>query len=360
MVNFLRPPTQNQMVQQPRSALVAALLQQAQQNQGRPSYSLAGSLNIAAPQILASLLAKKNAQEDQRKLMAQRAALSQALGVPPVSPVMSETAPPWTDEQKRRAALVNSLGPEGVQAAQGALLQQTLMPKGQEPYTLAPGETRFDAANRPIATGSPKTKEPLTSIGKINADVEAGNISPEVGQSLAQAQLSQDAKSIGEAETALRKEFNQGLTGVTTALLSLSNARSLLETGNAIGAQAALTSFIRAIDNSVVRPSEMEQYQGISGVARGLENRLSLLMGQGPFGAETKKDLISSIDALSKSAEDIRKGAINYYGELAISSRLNPKHVTGFNFGPGQSFNPKAPVQNVIPHPTGEPERHIP
>lgn len=86
-----------------RSALVAALLQQAQRNQGRPSYSLAGSMDIAAAPILASLLAKREGQavqEQQRMDQVRQQALAGQLS--------RALQPGAQGKAARRAALITS------------------------------------------------------------------------------------------------------------------------------------------------------------------------------------------------------------------------------------------------------------
>lgn len=156
-----------------RSAVVAALLQRAQQNQGRGSKSLAESLDIAASPILASLLARREEAARQQQTERQRSALSQALGIPPVSPVLGQTAPPWNEQQKRMSALLQGLPPEGLQAATGALLQQTIAPKSRMvPLTVdekkAVGILPEVFAQRDLQTGKIETANPPGPLVQID------------------------------------------------------------------------------------------------------------------------------------------------------------------------------------------------
>ena len=205
------------------------------------------------------------------------------------------------------------------------------------------------------------TEKPETTVGKINYDVRTGNITPDTGESLKNAELKRDSLSMGKAEGDLRQEFNRNLSGITTALTSLGNARALIEGGNPYEAQAALTAFVRAIDNSVVRPSEQAQYQNINGIAVGLENRLGQLLGKGPFGEESKKQILDAIDTLAKTSEEVRSGAVNFYSRIAERSGLDPYNVTGFTFAPVKKGAQEPPtIGKPLPPPvSGPPQRHI-
>lgn len=312
--------------------MIQALQAQTMQNQGAGSNSPIESLNIAAAPVLAGLLARREAQageQQQRRFEALAGALSRA----------------------------NLPGPEGEAARRAAAIQAGGLPNNPLAQGILAGQAQ--QAFAPEAQGRPKA---VTDIGKINEDERNGNITTDTADFLRSAAQNRDALSIGNAETALRKEFHDNLSGITEGLSSLANARNLIALeDNPIGAQAALTAFVRAIDNSVVRPSEQEQYQNIFGVAQGLENKLGQLIGEGAFSPESKRQILKAVDALAKSAEDIQRGAVDYYSTLATSSGLRPYNVTGFTFTNGQ---PSGPTQETQPQPnrapSGPPELEIP
>lgn len=212
---------------------------------------------------------------------------------------------------------------------------------------------------------TPSSPNAQTTMGKINEDLRSGNISQETASALRQAELQRDAVSISDAETALRKEYDGFSSQPRSALAALENSRNLLEEsldedGNPIALQAAFTSFIRAIDNSVVRPSEQATYQGVSGIAAGLENRYSQAIGAGTLGATDKKNLLDAINALAEGMEGIVTRTDTFYRGLAESSRLNPDHVVSgvFQFGSGVGFDvPASPAPSAVSG--ASPTRHI-
>ena len=240
-----------------RSALVQALLQQTQRNQGRPSYGLAGSLDIAAAPMLAAVLAKREgrAQEEQNKQA--RDSLSKALGLPqPTNIVMddvmggpSETRtiqPAMMPDQKRLAALLGGLPPQAVQSAQMAMLQQAISPKGAEPYTLGPGEQRFDRNNQPVASVPATPKEGENALPKLVNDI------------------SDD----------LYKESQD----FTTQFASVGRIRQSASDPSPAGDMAMIFNYMKLLDpNSVVREAEYataENARGVPATVRNMWNRV--------------------------------------------------------------------------------------
>lgn len=112
-----------------RSALVMALMQNAQRNQGRPSYSLAGSLDIASQPIMAALLARKErgAQDEQSRVQqARQQALAGALS-------RAGQGGPQGEAAKRAALIISGGLPEDpmAKALLGAQAESIFAPKGR-------------------------------------------------------------------------------------------------------------------------------------------------------------------------------------------------------------------------------------
>lgn len=314
-----------------RSALVQSLMAQSM-NQPNMARTPIEGLAIASKPILAAILAKRE-ERGRQNMDRRREALSGALG--------RATQP----------------GPEGEAARISALIQAGGLPNDPLAQSIIGSQAQ-------AVFGGGESPKAVTAMGKINEDERNGNISSETANSLRLAATNKDALSIGQAESDLRAEFQKNVSGISNGLSSLENARNLLRLeNNPVGAQSALTAFVRAIDNSVVRPSEQAMYQNIFGVAQGLQNRIGLLLGEGAFNEQSKKEIGDAIEALAKNAESLRDDAVSYYNELATDSGLKPYHVTGFDFSPKRSSTPETAPRST-PKPSqdelGDPILRIP
>lgn len=266
---------------QGRSALVAALLQQAQRNQGRPSYGLAGSLDIAAAPILASLLAKREERAQTQQAQQARESLSKALGLPqPTNIVLddvmggpSETRtlqPAMTDEQKRMAALLSGLPQQGVQAAQMSLLQQAIAPQGSEPYTLSPGQVRYGANNQQVAS-VPEAIDSEKGLPKLVNDI------------------SDD----------LYKES----TDFTIQFGSVGRIRQSAADPSAAGDMAMIYNYMKLLDpNSVVREAEYATAENARGVPATIRNIWNRVLNGERLAEEQRADFLNRAERLFAQA----------------------------------------------------------
>jgi hypothetical protein len=193
-------------------------------------------------------------------------------------------------------------------------------------------------ATRDFSVLVPKDKKEKTAaatkVGKINQDLANGNITADTANTLKQAALSEDQRSVGEAEGKLRSEFFRFNRGPASALTSLVNAKNLLIEGNPTSAQAAFTAFIKAIDDSVVRPSETEAFSNARGAVRDLQTSFNKFIGGGPLTEKDRKELNASVDALAKGLSELQSRNIEFYNKLASEQGLNPQNITGLTITP--------------------------
>lgn len=150
---------------QRRSALVQALLQQTQRNQGRPSYSLAGSMDIAAAPLLAALLGRREdkAQQEQKRIGdARMQALSGQLSRSGIPGPQGEAA--------RRAALITSGGMQDNPLAQAIL-------GAQAQRVFAAPEKNYESTSdlRTIANPSVRSRLGITEDQQVEVREEKLN-----------------------------------------------------------------------------------------------------------------------------------------------------------------------------------------
>lgn len=219
-----------------------------------------------------------------------------------------------------RAALMTSQQQAGQSQAEA---QRKLMEAQGKYYTAKAG-----------AEGQVGGGEPLTTIAKLRADHLAGRVSAEVFEAERDKILRATSDNQFDQTKIMRGEFRSDTDGIRTSQGALANAKSLVNQGNPIAATAAFTSFIRSIDNSVVRPAEQAAYSSAGGLARRIEDELSKLSGKGPLGENTRRDLLTAIETLEEQMNGIHKRTVDYYSKEAVKWKLDPESITGL---PSQS-----------------------
>lgn len=183
--------------------------------------------------------------------------------------------------------------------------------------------------NRAKANSPEGQPEPKTSIGKLVTDRRNGFITEQQLQSeLASIDVGTRSNA-QESTSALRGEFRKDTDGIRSSMSDLAKAKALVAQSNPIAATAAFTSFIRSIDNSVVRPAEQAAYSSAGGLARRLQDEISKLQGDGPLGPETQQDLLNSIEALEGQLDGIMGRTVDFYNNEASLFKLRPESVTG-------------------------------
>lgn len=317
---------------QGRSALVAALLQQAQRNQGRPSYSLAGSLDIAAAPLLAAALARREdkAQQQQRQLDEVR---QQAL-----AGQLSRAGQPGAQgEAARRAALITSGSMPNsplAQAILGAQAQNIMNPGGGESYTLSPGQVRYGPDNRQVAS--------------VPEQVDADKGLP---------------KLVNDISDDLYKES----TDFTVQFGSVGRIRQSAADPSAAGDMAMIYNYMKLLDpNSVVREAEYATAENARGVPSTIRNLWNRVLNGERLADDQRADFLNRAERLFAQARADQERRNERFLTRATSlgvpvelfrPLLLPIDPAQVNRPPGQpqpSPPPKAPV------PAGPASRVIP
>lgn len=258
---------------QARSALVMALMQNAQRNQGRPSYSLAGSLDIASQPIVAAMLAKREQQAQDEQSRTQQARMQGLAGA------LSRAGQGGPQgEAARRAAMIIAGGmPDDplAKALLGAQAESIFAPQKQDDL--------FGVVNPSDFT--PESLQTFSQSKKYGDLVPRENIygrytpSQYTAESWAKFRNSQDA-----ADLVLRPEFRfvQTPSGAPVA-------------GNTLTGQVSPTSVTpeAAIDEAATR-KEAEAEAAATGEARGTAvANLPVVLSTSRYALETVDKLLN-------------------------------------------------------------------
>ena len=147
----------------------------------------------------------------------------------------------------------------------------------------------------------------------------------------------------------LNKQLEAQLSPYTTALSAYDN---LIATANldptGASSVAASFQFIRSMDNTAVRASEIEMLSTSGGPVRSFMNDLNRFYGEGVFAPETFAELIETATAIARTqfeaAESINNAHMikvgNYATEFLMPQLLNVVGATTFD--PGRTFGEPA------------------
>lgn len=249
--------------------------------QPQGSMSPIESLNIASKPIMAAILARKEDKARTAEAERQRASLSQALGLPqPKTITMDDVTggpststtiqPAMSDQQKQLAALLGGLPQQGIQAAQMSVLQQALQPAGGEGFTLGPGQKRFDATGREIAS----VEKPLDSDTGL-------------------------PKLVNDISDDLYKESSD----FALQLASMGRIRQSATEPSAAGDMALIFNYMKLLDpNSVVREAEYATAENARSVPASIRNVWNRLMNGERLAEEQRGDFLNRAERLFSQA----------------------------------------------------------
>jgi hypothetical protein len=187
----------------------------------------------------------------------------------------------------------------------------------------------FDAQVHDATRQSIDTGDPQTQAAKIIDDIRNNRITQSQGDQLLQEELDAGRQTRFDMEKALRGEFRGDIAGPRASLSGLAAAESLLANNNAISDTAAFTSFIRSIDNSVVRPAEQDAYNKALGLRNQIEATVQQWAGKGPLPPATKQALLDSVRKLRTTMEGITDRTVDFYNKRANKFSIDPEGVTG-------------------------------
>ena len=175
--------------------------------------------------------------------------------------------------------------------------------------------------------GGPSSPE--SAIAKINTDERSGLITADQAANQRAKIMREGQSNVLTDVNTLRGQYRTDISGPRASLSGLAAAEGLLSVNNAIGDTAAFTSFIRSIDNSVVRPAEQDAYNKALGVRNQIQATVQQWAGKGPLPPPTKRALLSSIRELRDIMEGITDRTTEYYSGEATKAGLDVESVTG-------------------------------
>lgn len=170
---------------------------------------------------------------------------------------------------------------------------------GPDGFTLSPGQQRFDANGRPIASVAESAPKP-------------------------------DAGATFSQENTLRDEYDKQ-TGNYVELLNAADTLNTLGTnGSPAGDIAMVAAFMRAVDpGSRVTGAEQataENAGGVPAVIRGYYNKL---LGTGQLSEDQRADFMKQAGNLVVGRQRQYKGAREKFTNLAKRYNLNPANIIG-------------------------------
>ena len=231
----------------------------------------------------------------------------------PVSKFLGEVGGALEDQARR--GRLGSLAPTfsaGVQNADRADLNRRFI------------EAQIQRMTAPQAQETPKAS---TDRGKVEQDFRAGIITQEQRDSrMAEIDAVERRAQSSDAAT-LRGERDKIIGASTEALQSLRAADTLLNADNPFADVASLTSFIRSIDNSVVRPSEQANFDAALGLVNQIESIYQRARGDGVLTPAARKSLKESIAALRENYEAILDGQEQFFKDEAKAAGIDPTRV---------------------------------
>ena len=177
------------------------------------------------------------------------------------------------------------------------------------------------------ALGGGEKPKASTDRGKAIQDYNAGLID---GDALA-ARLgeieSAERRNVNQSASTLRAERDKTIAPISAGLQSIRAAEALLNSNNPFGDVASLTSFIKSVDNSVVRPSEMDAYNASVGLLNQIESIYQRAKGDGVLTPASREALRKSLQGLRENYQQILAGQDEFYKSEAAASGVDPSRV---------------------------------
>ena len=223
--------------------------------------------------------------------------------------------------------LPTSFGSSLGRAALGTVQDQRQQQLSDLQQQLIASQLGLNRARAQAALTPGSDAKAATARGKANQDLNAGLITPEQHQSRISEIEATETRATNKDAATLRSERDTVLKASSEALQSLRAAESLLNAENPFADVASLTSFIRSIDNSVVRPSEQANFDAALGLVNQMEAIWQRAKGEGTLTPDARAALRDSIGALRENYETIIDGQEQFFVEEAQRSNVDPARV---------------------------------
>lgn len=297
---------------------------------GRSGLQALGAMSQYEQDLLRTKLIKAKLIEDNRRQQAEEK-LRQLVGAPgqtykpgegqgalqniPASGYIGALERGDPNATRNLYANMAGLGGEYTNAALSGI---AAMNKPGEGFTLSPGQVRYDAAGRPIASGG---------------------IDPE--------QARKDSEKQFQNANVLRDEYNNLTKEFRTVRDNYSGLIAATKNPSAAGDLSLLFSYYKLIDpNSVVRESEFAQAAASGSLGDRWVGVGKQLMSGERLADPVRQDFVNQATALYQEREAGYNQVRSQYGELAKRAKVNPADVLT-EFRTPKSETPKAGGSNM-------------
>jgi hypothetical protein len=171
------------------------------------------------------------------------------------------------------------------------------------------------------------TPTAATPRGKVIQDFNNGLISKEIMDKRLGELDATERRNVNESASKLRAERDKTTAPISAGLQSIRAAEALLNSDNPFGDVASLTSFIKSVDNSVVRPSEMDAYNASVGLLNQIESVYQRAKGDGVLTPASRQALRASLQGLRENYQTILEGQNEFYRSESTASGIDPARV---------------------------------
>lgn len=215
-----------------------------------------------------------------------------------------------------------------------------LFPK-REPFSLSPGQIRYDEAGRPITQAphapfslSPGQTQydpqgrPIASSPRDPMSVPSGNrvFDPNTGKVALDA--TEDKSKVFDREKALRGEFQKLESEYKVVDTAYQRMQEAANNPSPAGDLTLVYSFAKLQDpGSVVRESEFATVAAAGGLGERVQGYISKLMGEGQLTPEMRRQLVTEAGSLYNVQKRAYEAVRGQYDTLSRAYGLKPENI---------------------------------
>ena len=155
----------------------------------------------------------------------------------------------------------------------------------------------------------------------------------------------------------LRGERTKDLAPYNDSLRTFDDLVAVLDLDSGPASMAVLFKFIKSMDDSVVRASEVELLTSASGPVRALVDQWNRIQAGGVFGPETKAEILEVAQGIAETQFNAAKRINDNHDRLAarFAERFGMPSVIELSqsaaFDPNRTFAPAPGCRSTAPHP---------
>ena len=214
--------------------------------------------------------------------------------------------------------------------------------KTPDPYTLAPGETRFDAQGRPVAQGGPKpqtTSTPLSTDEVAALGLPPGTVAQRDSTG-AVTVISKPDKPPEDKTFAQAKDLRTEYNNQSKPFIEVRDAYDRVDTAYNSGKDitddtlrgpsdiAMVFNYMKMLDpGSVVKEGEFATLQNSGGIPETIRGMYNKLVGGGVLTQPLRDSIRTQAEAQYGSAEKGHMHLQEHYTGLATRAQVKPEDV---------------------------------